>query len=212
MFKPNREFQAGLQTEDSRRRRQENSLSLRRKDREHRLQQKRQKIHKTRSRQQQEQRQQTESNQEMENERNSIQLDTSLMYGNDEYLECNINRSAMLRDLPKWVEGCFQNHPAAQYECCKCIRRLLSIEKNPPIQEVIASGVVPRLIQFLRCHKYDALQFEAAWTITNIASGTAENTAKVITNGAVPVFVDLIKSKSYQVQEQAIWALGNIAG
>jgi hypothetical protein len=28
-------------------------------------------------------------------------------------------------------------------------RRILSIEKNPPIQQVIDAGVIPRLVQFL---------------------------------------------------------------
>ena len=73
-------------------------------------------------------------------------------------------------------------------------------------------GVVTRLVQFLHHDNYDRLQFEAAWALTNIASGTAENTAVVIRYGAVPIFVKFLESKSDEVKEQAIWALGNIAG
>lgn len=55
-------------------------------------------------------------------------------------------------------------------------------------------------------------QYECAWILTNIASGSSENTYSLVSVGAVPLLINLLKSPDVRVMEQAVWALGNIAG
>eukprot|EP00922_Rhytidocystis_sp_ex-Travisia-forbesii_P012251 GHVS01018489.1.p1 GENE.GHVS01018489.1~~GHVS01018489.1.p1 ORF type:complete len:551 (+),score=92.44 GHVS01018489.1:159-1811(+) len=114
--------------------------------------------------------------------------------------------------IPQMVEGVMSGIPERELECTMQFRRLLSIEQSPPIQEVLSANVVPKFVEFLSCHQRSELQFEAAWAITNIASGTQDQTKVVIEHGAVPVFVELLSSPKDDVREQAVWALGNIAG
>lgn len=117
-----------------------------------------------------------------------------------------------LESLPSMISGVWSDDKNLQLEATTQFRKLLSIERSPPIEEVIQAGVVPRFVEFLMREDYPQLQFEAAWALTNIASGTSENTKVVIDHGAVPIFVRLLASPSDDVREQAVWALGNVAG
>jgi len=66
------------------------------------------------------------------------------------------------------VAGVFSDVTAKQLESAQQFRKVLSIEKNPPIQQVIDSGVVPRFVEFLKFEQWPDLQFEAAWALTTL--------------------------------------------
>eukprot|EP01043_Picozoa_sp_COSAG02_P007741 COSAG02_NODE_237_length_27732_cov_9.584374_4_plen_601_part_00 len=118
-----------------------------------------------------------------------------------------------LQALPENVAAIQSADAEAQLTGVTWFRKQLSIERSAPIDEVIRSGVVPRLVELLATARATPqLQFEAAWALTNITSGTAEHTAQVINNGAVPIFVQLLSSPDDNVRGQAAWALGNISG
>merc|ERR1740123_2565660 len=59
-------------------------------------------------------------------------------------------------------------------------RKLLSIERNPPIDQIIQAGVISRLVHLCRTTDMPKMQCEAAWALTNVASGTTEHTRCVV--------------------------------
>mmetsp|Transcript_30665 Transcript_30665/g.78324 ORF Transcript_30665/g.78324 Transcript_30665/m.78324 type:complete len:596 (-) Transcript_30665:465-2252(-) len=83
---------------------------------------------------------------------------------------------------------------------------------NPPVPQIRASGIVPRLITLLKRDDNRRLQYEVAWTLTNICSAEHDDCQDVCDQGGIPEFVRLLGAcDDVEVLEQAIWALGNIA-
>ncbi len=72
------------------------------------------------------------------------------------------------------------------------IRKLVSVERDPPISDIINTGVIPRIIQFMYCDNY-SLVFESAWIITNIAASTSKCVSYVVTHGGINAFINMLK-------------------
>ena len=102
--------------------------------------------------------------------------------------------------------------PIVKLNAVQATRKLLSSDKNPPIDQIIEAQMLPILVDCLTKEDQPNLQFEAAWALTNIASGSSTQTQSVVLAGAVEHFLRLLKSPHQHVCEQAVWALGNIIG
>jgi len=106
-----------------------------------------------------------------------------------------------LSDLSQLVEDINSSERFKQYRGTIGVRKLLSIER-PPVQPVIDANIVPRMIEFMRKEDELQLQIEAAWVLTNVASGTAAQTQVVIEKGAIPWFTKILNSKYVNLAEQ----------
>lgn len=116
------------------------------------------------------------------------------------------NEEAKIEDLSKYVEGVMGEDVIKQTECTTKIRKI----SYNRIDDIVQSGTLPRFVEFLQKNEHPSLQLEAAWVLTNVAAGYA--TQAVVDVGALPHLIELLKSPNKDVCEQAMWAVGNIAG
>ena len=95
-----------------------------------------------------------------------------------------------------------------------CIRILLSKAENTgPSEQIMASNTVPILLSFFKSEDNLKMQFEAAWAVTNLCSEGRDIVDYVCKHDAISAFEGLLNTtKHFEIMEQAVWGLGNIAG
>lgn len=129
--------------------------------------------------------------------------------GTEEY---NQITSQMFQRIAEYV-GMMQRHNPLNVisDGVWSIRRLLCHPERSPVQELVQNGGIERLIDLLDAPDPN-IQFNAAWSLTNIASGATSYAALIISHGAIPKFIGFLRCNSEKLREQAAWCLGNMAG
>ena len=159
-----------------------------------------------------------------------LAIDAELQRQSGAALHCRLTTSpktvALLPDIVTGATSADSHVVAAAIKAC---RQILSKEVSPPIAEVISAGLVHVMVDFLNstgtavvatecfggmAHKTEVntTMVDAAWALTNIASGDTAATQAVIDAGAIPIFVELLGSSHAPLADQVAWALGNLAG
>ena len=89
------------------------------------------------------------------------------------------------------------------------IRKLLSIEPIPPIQEIIDLKLVPEIINLLE-NTPNEFKYEALWSLTNIAAGNEDQANTILICGGLPKILNLLDSNIEEIKTQSIWLVGNL--
>lgn len=182
-----REFQKSLDVDQMRRSRFDDRLNLRKQSREEHLQKRRKEL--------------SDISSQIHNIHN--------IPNNMQQLKIKANADY----IPSYVNQVFSSDPKEILKGATAFRELLSIERKPPIDRIMPTGVVPRLIHFMRSDNDTNLEFECAWAISNIASLDSQYTKAVIKHGAIEGFLKLLKNgKNENLIEMSIYGLGNVAG
>ncbi|EGC34270.1 hypothetical protein DICPUDRAFT_153538 [Dictyostelium purpureum] len=113
--------------------------------------------------------------------------------------------------IPNILENIKSNNRKYKYQAVQDIRKMLSVEHSPPVEEIIECGLVPILHEYLLDSSDPKIQFESSWALTNIASSNF--TSLMVDYEIHKTFIDLLSLNTpEELLEQNIWALGNIVG
>ena len=121
--------------------------------------------------------------------------------------------SAQLENLPEYIANLTSDSEPYKLSGARAIRKLLADPDGAPIRQVIDAGALPLLVECIgqAFNSHPKLQFEAAWALTNIASGDSQST-NLVAEASLDRVVGLLHSTSNEVVDQAVWCLGNVAG
>ncbi len=93
------------------------------------------------------------------------------------------------------------------------IRKAVSVPTKPPLSEVLAEDPIPTFVAILGEKDYpEDVIHETIWILTNLASGTSDQTKEVVQKGGLDAALPHLEHDSVTVAEQVLWLVGNVCG
>ena len=68
------------------------------------------------------------------------------------------------------------------------------------------------IIECMKQDVYPHLKLEAAWIVSNVATGGPEDMAALMEFDIIPILMRILVEDRPGITDQAIWAVGNLAG
>jgi hypothetical protein len=98
-----------------------------------------------------------------------------------EKIKAQTSRNLSLDNMSEGLQKIHSEDPDERILGAIIFRRFLSKTTNPPIDEFINTGVIPKLLELFKNEPDNHyLRYEIAWTILNVASGTSSHVATLI--------------------------------
>ena len=121
-----------------------------------------------------------------------------------------LNKDFKSENIDHLISSIFSNDITLKHYGCIGIRKLVKSKEMK--QLIFDKNCVPKLIEFAKDNEMTHLQLEGTWCLTNLCTDDTENIMKLIQKGIIELFLNVAKNKYFQISEQAVWGLGNIAG
>ncbi|RDD41061.1 Importin subunit alpha-7 [Trichoplax sp. H2] len=112
------------------------------------------------------------------------------------------------KELKSIMNSIQKNDSDTVLDATRRLRKLLYAD--PYVQDILDLDIIERLIDLLNDDGQQA-QLEATSIIAIISSGSSIQTATVLQAGSAPFLIELLSSSNTDIQEQSVWALGNMA-
>lgn len=94
------------------------------------------------------------------------------------------------------------------------LRKAMSYDCDPPLEDLVDCGVVPHIMKVLDEDAFgnSDLMIECTWIIANLASGASEHVDYLLDYDIIDKALMLMNYPSEEVNENVMWILANISG
>lgn len=91
------------------------------------------------------------------------------------------------------------------------LRNLSAKHDEDMIHCMLDRKIIDKLVQWYQQEEYLQIRLESLWVFTNLSSYSKEVTARLVEKQVLPILGRDLMNKCAPIQEQAIWATGNIS-